>query len=115
MASSTKKTITQRLFRSLFYAFKGEIEEIASLRPTDDDRKQGERLALMATSIAAGVGITVAPALTPIIAKVFAYGIRDMKDGITNNDKLIIERIQKELKYEFSNDEQFSKLLKPDK
>ena len=115
MASSTKKTIIQRLFRSLFYAFKGEIEEIASLRPTDDDRKQGERLALMATSIAAGVGIAVAPALTPIIAKVFAYGIRDMKDGITNNDKLIIERIQKELKYEFSNDEQFSKLLKPDK
>ena len=87
MASSTKKTITQRLFRSLFYAFKDEIEEIASLRPTDDDRKQGERLALMATSIAAGVGIAVAPALTPIIAKVFAYGIRDMKDGITNNDK----------------------------
>lgn len=115
MASSTKRTIAQRLFRSLFYAFKGEIEEIASLRPTDDDRKQGERLALMATSIAAGVGIAVAPALTPIIAKVFAYGIRDMKDGITNNDKLIIERIQKELKYEFSNDEQFLKLLKPDK
>lgn len=76
---------------------KGELEEIRNLSPTEEDYTQGEALADVAITAMASMGLGYTLLGKKIIAKVFAYGIRDIKDGIEDNQKLIIERVIDEI------------------
>lgn len=76
---------------------KGELEEIRNLSPTEEDYTQGEALADVAITAMASMGLGHTLLGKTIIAKVFAYGIRDIKDGIEDNQKLIIGRVIDEI------------------
>lgn len=76
---------------------KGELEEIRNLSPTEEDYTQGEALADVAITAMASMGLGYTLLGKKIIAKVFAYGIRDIKDGIEDNQKLIIGRVIDEI------------------
>lgn len=75
-----------------------EIEEVINLEPTKEDFEQGEKLAAMAAAVMAGCGVAIPAIGITAIEKSFAYGIRNFKDGVVDNDKLIIVRIINELK-----------------
>lgn len=90
----------RKFLKALGIAFKDEVEEIASIQPTDEDYQQGKVLATAAAAAMASMGCTPALLSTDIIAKVFAYGIRDIKEGVKSNDKLIAMRVVNELKKE---------------
>lgn len=79
---------------------KGEVQEIVNLKPTEDDYKQGEQLATVAAGALATMGIPIPAVGITIIGKAFAYGIRDIRDGVEEPDKLIIGRIIEEIKGE---------------
>ncbi|MCM1324131.1 MAG: hypothetical protein NC218_08210 [Acetobacter sp.] len=99
MASKNKfTTFIKKLGKSIGIAIKDEIDEIKELVPTEEDYQQGEKIAVVAAAAMASMGVPVAALGTKIMAKAFAYGIRDMKDGIEDNDKLIVARIINELK-----------------
>lgn len=76
---------------------KGELEEIRNLSPTEEDYAQGEALADIAITAMTSMGLGYTLLGKKIIAKVFAYGIRDIKDGIEDNQKLIIGRVIDEI------------------
>lgn len=88
----------KKFLKALGIAVKDEVKEISTLQPTDEDYKQGAILA--AAAVAAMTSMGCAPALlsTDILTKVFAYGIRDIKDGAKVNDKLIAFRVINELR-----------------
>lgn len=85
-------------FKALHRANKAEVKEIISLRPTDKDREQGAKVAAIAVATLAACGVPCGAAATPILEKVFAYCIRDIKDGVDDNEKLLLARIIKEVK-----------------
>lgn len=89
-----KKTKIARSFRN---SIKEEIKEIKSLEITDEDLSQAERITELVIQATGYYGIVLLP-LKPIIKRVIAYGIRDIKDGVKTPDKLIIKRIIKEFK-----------------
>lgn len=86
-----------KVISALFRAGKSEVEEIKNLKPTDDDYRQGQVATIAATALAT-CGITFSTATIPVMAKVFAYAIRDIKDGVEMKDKLIISRVVSEIK-----------------
>lgn len=90
----------KKIFRINKKVIKGEIEEIRNLTPTEEDIKQGEVLADIAITAMASMGMTYTVMMQRIMAKVFAYGIRDIKDGVQDNKKLIIGRVIEEIKNE---------------
>lgn len=88
---------------------KGELEEIRNLKPTEDDYAQGEVLADIAITAMASMGLSYTLLGKDIIAKVFAYGIRDAKDGIKDNSKLIIGRVIDEIHNERTSETELQK------
>lgn len=77
---------------------KDEIKEVITLEPTKEDFEQGEKLATMAAAVMAGCGVAIPAIGITAMEKTFAYGIRNLKDGVVDNDKLIIVRVINELK-----------------
>lgn len=94
------KDIIKSIFRISKNAIKGEVDEMKNLTPTEEDYAQGEVLATTAVTVMSGMGIGCSALAHKIIAKVFAYGIRDIKDGVEDNKKLIIGRVIEEIKKE---------------
>lgn len=88
----------KNLFRINRNVIKAEADEIKNLQLTDEDVIQGKAAAVLVVSAMAACGIPLGAAATPILEKILAYVIRDAKDGVETPDKLIINRIIKEVK-----------------
>ena len=96
------KDVVKAIFRINKNVIKKEFEEIQNLTPTEEDYAQGERLAEAAVVTMSSMGLAYTVLGQRIMAKVFAYGIRDIKDGVEDNSKLIIGRVIEEIKNERS-------------
>lgn len=94
------KDVVKAIFRINKNVIKKEFEEIQNLTPTEEDYAQGERLAEAAVVAMSSMGLDYTILGQRIMAKVFAYGIRDIKDGVEDNSKLIIGRVIEEIKNE---------------
>ena len=94
------KDVVRAIFRINKNVIKKEFEEIQNLTPTEEDYAQGERLAEAAVVAMGSMGLDYTVLGQRIMAKVFAYGIRDIKDGVEDNSKLIIGRVIEEIKNE---------------
>lgn len=94
------KDIVKAIFRINKNVVKKEFEEVQHLTPTEEDYAQGERLAEAAVVAMSSMGLGYTILGQRIMAKVFAYGIRDIKDGVEDNSKLIIGRVIEEIKNE---------------
>lgn len=88
------------IFRINHNVIKGEISELTTLSLSDEDKAQGKAAAVIAVSVLAGCGVPLGALGQPILEKVFAYVIRDVKDGVETPNKLIIGRIIEEIKRE---------------
>lgn len=77
-----------------------EVEEIKNLIPTEEDATQGKAVAVLAQSALAAMGIPTGVIAQKVLAKVFTYAIRDIKDGAKDPNKLIIGRVIDEVKAE---------------
>ena len=84
-------------FKALHRANKAEIEEIKNLKLSEQDRAQGTKVAAIAVAALAACGVPCGAAALPILETVFAYCIRDIKDGIDTPEKLLAFRIGEEL------------------
>lgn len=84
----------------LHRANKAEIAEIKGLIVTDEDRKQSEVITTVVMSAlgACGVKIVNNGFIEEIIQTSIAYSLRDLKDGLKTKDKLLVNRIIKEIK-----------------
>lgn len=85
-------------FKILFNVAKDEVEEIRNLQPTEDDYTQGEVMGSLAIATMAAMGVPTAAVEQEVIARVCAYALRDLKDGIQSDNKLIIHRVINEIK-----------------
>lgn len=94
------KDVVKAIFKINKNVVKGEVDEIKKLTPTEEDYAQGEVLATTAVTVMSSMGIGCSVMAHKIMAKVFAYGIRDIKDGVKDNKKLIIGRVIEEIKKE---------------
>lgn len=103
------KEFIKKVLRINSNVVKGELEEIRNLSPTEEDYAQGEALADVAITAMASMGLGYTLLGKKIIAKVFAYGIRDIKDGIEDNQKLIIGRVIDEIHSEKKREQQQEK------
>lgn len=88
----------KKILKALGVAIKEEVKEIKNLELTDEDKEQGDKVAVMIVAALAGVGVPMCALGQKAIARVLAYVIRDVKDGIECQDKLIIARVINELK-----------------
>lgn len=88
----------KKILKALGVAIKEEVKEIKNLDLTDEDKEQGDKVAVMIVAALAGVGVPMCALGQKAIARVLAYVIRDVKDGIECQDKLIIARVINELK-----------------
>ncbi len=88
----------KKILKALGVAIKEEVKEIKNLELTDEDKEQGDKVAVMVVAALAGVGVPMCALGQKAIARVLAYVIRDVKDGIECQDKLIIARVINELK-----------------
>lgn len=88
----------KKILKALGIAIKEEVKEIKNLELTDEDKEQGDKVAVMVVAALAGVGVPMCALGQKAIARVLAYVIRDVKDGIECQDKLIIARVINELK-----------------
>ena len=88
----------KNVFKINHNVIKAEVDEIKNLQVTDEDKAQGKAAAVLVASAMAACGFPIGAAATPILEKVLAYIIRDAKDGVKTPDKLIIKRIQSEIK-----------------
>lgn len=88
----------KKILKALGVAVKEEVKEIKNLELTDEDKEQGDKVAVMIVAALAGVGVPMCALGQKAIARVLAYVIRDVKDGIECQDKLIIARVINELK-----------------
>lgn len=87
----------KNLFKAVHKANKAEIEEIKNLKLTKEDKEQGEQIAALVVAALAAYGIVIPVLAKPIIEKAIAYGLRDIKDGIDEPNKLIVCRIIEEM------------------
>ena len=87
----------KRFFKAVHQAFKAEIQEIRELKITEEDLDQAEKITGLMIATLGAYGVALLP-LKPVIKKVLAYGIRDIKDGVKTPNKLILVRIKEELK-----------------
>lgn len=90
----------KKLFKATRVAVKEEIKEIRELEPTDEDKEQASKLAALAAAAMVAGGLPVGVLATKVLERVLAYGIRDLKDGVADRNKLIIERVFTELRAE---------------
>lgn len=90
----------KNIFKINHRVVKGEIEEICQLNITQEDEEQAEQLAVLVAAGLAACGIPVGVLGQKIIARVLAYALRDLKDGVETPDKLIIKRVVNEIKAE---------------
>ena len=88
----------KKILKALGVAIKEEVKEIKNLELTNEDKEQGDKVAVMVVAALAGVGVPMCALGQKAIARVLAYVIRDVKDGIECQDKLIIARVINELK-----------------
>lgn len=94
------KDFLRKLFKISKKVIKGEVEEIKELKPTEEDYAQGEQLANAAILAMSSFGLPYSILSKEIMKKVFAYGIRDIRDGIQDNSKLIMRRVIDEINAE---------------
>lgn len=87
----------KNFFKAIHRANKAEIEEIKNLQLSAEDREQGTKAAALAVAALAACGVPCGAAATPILQVVFAYVIRDIKDGVETPEKLLALRIGEEL------------------
>lgn len=88
------------LFKIQHNVISGEVDEILHLNPTEEDKAQGKVAAALAITALASCGVPLGALGTPVLEKVFTYVIRDVKDGVSTPEKLIVGRIVKEIKEE---------------
>ena len=88
----------KKVLKALGIAIKEEVKEIKNLKLTEEDEEQGDKIATMVVAALAGVGVPMCAIGHKAIAKVLAYVIRDVKDGVECQDKLIVSRVINELK-----------------
>lgn len=93
---SPKKIL--RLLTAMGYTVRDEFNEIKDIEPSEDDKKEAERLSVILASVAVAAGCPIPTALTPIIERLLAKVIRDAKDGVRTPDKLIYRRLINYLK-----------------
>lgn len=72
---------------------KEEIEEIKDLHVTEADNIQAEMITDVAITAMTALGIPSSIAVKEIIKTSIAYGLRDIKEGSTNPQKLIAMRV----------------------
>lgn len=77
---------------------KDEVKEIINLKPTDKDFEQGKKLAVIVVAVLAANGIPMSTRSTELIGQALAYLVRDVKDGVDDNNKLLIQRVINEVK-----------------
>ena len=94
------KNFLEKLFKISKKVIKDEVEEIKELKPTEEDYAQGEQLANAAILAMSSFGLPYSILSREIMKKVFAYGIRDIKDGVQDNSKLIMRRVIDEINAE---------------
>ena len=90
----------KRFFRAFHKAMKQEIEEVVTLNITKEDEEQASKIANLTADTMMMYGVPVGGAGRAIMKKVIAYSLRDIKDGVNAQDKLIIRRVINELKEE---------------
>ena len=95
-------SIIKKIIKSLYRAGKSEVEEIKELKVTEEDLLQAEKYSLIVVSALTSAGFAFSPLLQPVLKIALGYCIRDIKDGETQPDKLLIKRIFSELEAEFS-------------
>lgn len=88
------------IFRINHNVIQGEISELTNLSLSEEDKAQGKAAAVIAVAALAGCGVPLGTLGQPILEKVFAYVIRDVKDGVETPNKLIVGRIIEEIKRE---------------
>lgn len=86
----------KRFLNAVKQAFKAEMQEVKELKITEDDLDQAEKITGLMIATLGAYGVALLP-LKPVIKKVLAYGIRDIKDGVKTPNKLILVRIKEEL------------------
>ena len=79
---------------------KSEIEEIKSLKITEEDTTQANKISALIVTGMAAAGIPCGALSQQIMARIIAYALRDIKDGVEVHDKLIIKRVINEIKNE---------------
>lgn len=89
-----------KFFKRFKHIVKSEVEEIKNLEITQEDIEQGEKLSILIVSGLNLCGIPVGLFGQKVIAKVCAYAIRDLKDGIQSPDNLILTRVFNEINKE---------------
>ena len=109
MANNKFTDKLKTLFRINHNVIRGEVKEVLSLQLTDEDKAQGKAAAALAITALASCGVPLGALGQPILEKVFAYVIRDVKDGVETPEKLIIGRIIAEVKKEHDNCKKTSK------
>lgn len=83
----------QAIAKATVYAVKEEIQEIKDLNLTEVDKTQGDIVADVAITAMASMGIPASATMKQIISTSAAYTIRDIKEGCTNPNKLIVMRV----------------------
>lgn len=92
------KNILKNIQNIFINPVKEEAKEIINLKPTEQDFEQGSKLAIIVTAILAANGIPMSNNSTAIMGKALAFLVRDIKDGVDDNDKLFIKRVVDEIK-----------------
>ena len=92
------KNIIKNIRNIFVKPVKDEVNEIVNLKPTEQDFKQGQELAVIVVAVLAANGIPMSTNSRIIIGKTLAFLVRDIKDGVDDTDKLFISRIVNEIK-----------------
>ena len=94
------KDFLKKFFKISKKVIKDEVKEVKELKPTEEDYTQGEQLANAAILAMSSFGLPYSILCKEIMKKVFAYGIRNIKDGVQDNSKLIMRRVIDEINAE---------------
>lgn len=94
------KDFLSKLFKISKKVIKDEVKEIKELKPTEEDYARGEQLANAAILAMSSFGLPYSILSKEIMKKVFAYGIRDIRDGIQDNSKFLMRRVIDEINAE---------------
>lgn len=81
-----------------FKPIKDEIKEVFELKPTEEDFEQGRKLAVIVVAVLAAHGIPMSTKSTELIGQALAYLVKDVKDGVDDHNKLLIQRVISEVK-----------------
>lgn len=84
--------------KAIYKAFKGEVEEVKVLEPTDADKEEAEAIVKLVCMVASTQGIPVSTGLQNIMKTTLSFGLRDLKEGVKAPEKLLFMRIIDEIK-----------------